>query len=48
MTSDAFADFVVGHGELWSAMLFSLVCEQMGADVQFMDTRDVLVVSRVC
>lgn len=44
MTSDAFADFVVGHGELWSAQLMAAALEQMGADVVFMDTRDVLVV----
>jgi len=44
MSTDAFSDYVVGHGELWSALLFSLCCKQFGADVKFMDTRDVLVV----
>ncbi|MEW5316770.1 MAG: hypothetical protein WDW38_008120 [Sanguina aurantia] len=45
MTTDSFSDFVVGHGELWSALLFSLCCKQLGADAQFMDTREVLVVT---
>lgn len=34
MSTDAFSDFVVGHGELWSAQLFALCCRQMGADAQ--------------
>ena len=45
MSSDAFSDYVVGHGELWSAKLLTLCCRQMGADVAFMDTREVLVVT---
>jgi aspartokinase/homoserine dehydrogenase 1 len=45
MATDAFVDFVVGHGELWSAQLLAATCKQMGADVAFMDTRDVLVVT---
>ncbi|KAG2486268.1 hypothetical protein HYH03_015092 [Edaphochlamys debaryana] len=45
MSTDAFSDFVVGHGELWSGRLFALCCKQLGADVAFMDTRDVLVVT---
>ena len=45
MSSDAFADYVVGHGELWSAKLLTLCCRQLGADVAFMDTREVLVVT---
>lgn len=44
ITTDAFADYVVGHGELWSAQLFTLQCRKLGADVAFMDTREVLVV----
>ncbi|GBF98799.1 bifunctional aspartate kinase homoserine dehydrogenase [Raphidocelis subcapitata] len=43
--TEAFVDFVVGHGELWSAQLMALACQQLGADAVFMDTRDVLVVS---
>jgi len=45
MTTEAFSDYVVGHGELWSAQLMALYCQQLGADCVFMDTRDVLVVS---
>jgi len=45
MSTEAFADYVVGHGELWSAQLFTLCCRQLGADVAFMDTREVLVVT---
>lgn len=44
MATDAFVDFVVGHGELWSAQLLAASSKQQGADVAFMDTRDVLVV----
>ncbi len=45
MATEAFVDFVVGHGELWSAQLFTATCKQQGADAVFMDTRDVLVVT---
>jgi len=45
MTTDAFADYVVGHGELWSARLFAATSRQQGCDAVFMDTRDVLVVT---
>lgn len=45
MATDAFSDFVVGHGELWSAQLMAACMTQLGADVRFMDTRDVLVVT---
>ena len=45
MATEAFTDFVVGHGELWSALLFAATVEALGADCQFMDTRDVLVVT---
>ena len=41
---DAFADFVVGHGELWSALLFAATLRQLGGDASFMDTREMLVV----
>jgi aspartokinase len=27
--TEAFVDFVVGHGELWSAQLMALACQQM-------------------
>ena len=42
--TEAFSDFVVGHGELWSARLFTMTCERLGGKAQFMDARDVLVV----
>lgn len=45
MATDAFVDFVVGHGELWSAQLLAATVAQQGGDVAFMDTRDVLVVT---
>ena len=43
MTTDAFADFVVGHGELWCAQLVAAACRVQGADAEFMDTREILV-----
>lgn len=45
MATEAFTDFVVGHGELWSALLFSAIVKALGYDCQFMDTREVLVVT---
>lgn len=45
MVTDAFSDFVVGHGELWCAQLFAAKLREMGVDAAFMDTRDVLVVT---
>ena len=45
MATDAFEEFVVGHGELWCAQLTAAKCRQLGADCTFMDTRDVLVVT---
>lgn len=45
IATDAFVDFVVGHGELWSAQLLTAALKRGGADVAFMDTREVLVVS---
>lgn len=45
MATDAFEEFVVGHGELWCAQLTAARCRQLGADCRFMDTREVLVVS---
>ena len=45
MVTEAFSDFVVGHGELWCAQLFDATLRKMGVDSKFMDTRDVLVVT---
>ncbi|KAL2921614.1 Bifunctional aspartokinase/homoserine dehydrogenase 2 chloroplastic [Bienertia sinuspersici] len=43
--TESFTDFVVGHGELWSAQMLSLLIKQKGFDCTWMDTRDVLVVN---
>ncbi|GMP47470.1 hypothetical protein CsSME_00015180 [Camellia sinensis var. sinensis] len=44
--TESFTDFVVGHGELWSAqMLASLVRKVSGMDCNWMDTREVLIVN---
>nr|KYP56025.1 hypothetical protein KK1_002252 [Cajanus cajan] len=43
--TESFTDFVVGHGELWSAQMLSLVIRKNGIDCNWMDTRDVLIVN---
>ncbi|KAK4433596.1 Bifunctional aspartokinase/homoserine dehydrogenase, chloroplastic [Sesamum alatum] len=43
--TESFSDFVVGHGELWSAELLSAVVRKSGLECNCMDTRDVLVVN---
>ncbi|KAK7359313.1 hypothetical protein VNO77_01268 [Canavalia gladiata] len=43
--TESFTDFVVGHGELWSAQMLSLVIRKNGTDCKWMDTRDVLIVN---
>jgi bifunctional aspartokinase / homoserine dehydrogenase 1 len=45
MSTEAFEEFVVGHGELWCAQLTAAKCRQLGADAAFLDARQVLVVS---
>ena len=40
MVTDAFSDYVVGHGELWCAQLFAATVRRLGADCGFMDTRE--------
>jgi aspartokinase/homoserine dehydrogenase 1 len=45
MVTEAFSDFVVGHGELWCALLLTATLRKMGVQSAFMDTRDVLVVT---
>ncbi|KAK9826886.1 hypothetical protein WJX81_004474 [Elliptochloris bilobata] len=45
MVTDAFSDYVVGHGELWCAQLFAATVRRQGTDCGFMDTREVLVVT---
>ncbi|KAK4490002.1 hypothetical protein RD792_000656 [Penstemon davidsonii] len=43
--TESFSDFVVGHGELWSAELLSAVVRKSGIECKCMDTREVLVVN---
>ena len=45
MATEAFTDFVVGHGEVWSALLFTATVKSLGHNCTFMDTREVLVVT---
>ncbi|KAG2714057.1 hypothetical protein I3760_03G008400 [Carya illinoinensis] len=42
--TESFMDFVVGHGELWSAQMLSSVIRK-GMDSKWMDTREVLIVN---
>lgn len=45
VSSSAFSDFVVGHGELWNARLFTAYLKITGsANAKMVDARDVLVV----
>jgi aspartokinase len=44
LTTDAFSDFVVGHGELWCARLFAASMRLKGHNAKMLDARDVLVV----
>ncbi|KAJ8759499.1 hypothetical protein K2173_007112 [Erythroxylum novogranatense] len=43
--TESFTDFVVGHGELWSAQMLSYVVKKSGLDCKWMDTREVLIVN---
>ncbi|KAF6152315.1 hypothetical protein GIB67_005969 [Kingdonia uniflora] len=43
--TESFSDFVVGHGELWSAQMLSYVIRKLGVDSTWMDTRDVIIVT---
>ncbi|CAA0809832.1 Bifunctional aspartokinase/homoserine dehydrogenase 2- chloroplastic [Striga hermonthica] len=43
--TESFSDFVVGHGELWSAQLLSAVVRKNGVECTCMDTREVLIVN---
>ena len=45
VSAGGFADFVVGHGELWCARLFVASLTAQGARAVFCDTRDVLTVT---
>ena len=41
IVTEAFSDFVVGHGELWCAQLLNATLQRMGVASAFMDTRQV-------
>ncbi|KAJ8639285.1 hypothetical protein MRB53_015979 [Persea americana] len=43
--TESFSDFVVGHGELWSAQMLSSFIKKHGMQCNWMDTRDVLIVN---
>ncbi|XP_027160145.1 bifunctional aspartokinase/homoserine dehydrogenase 1, chloroplastic-like [Coffea eugenioides] len=43
--TESFSDFVVGHGELWSAQMLAAVVRKNGVDANWMDTRKVLIVT---
>ncbi|CAK7328840.1 unnamed protein product [Dovyalis caffra] len=43
--TESFSDFVVGHGELWSAQMLSYLVRKNGLDCEWMDTREVLTVN---
>lgn len=44
-STQAFADFVVGHGELWTARLCAAAIRCKGFDAEWIDARDVLIVT---
>ena len=46
MVTDAFADYVVGHGELWCAQLFAATVRRLDTDCGFMDTREARIIER--
>ncbi|CAL5333457.1 unnamed protein product [Camellia sinensis] len=43
--TESFTDFVVGHGELWSAQMLASLVRKSGMDCNWMDTREVLIVN---
>ncbi|MFL6336227.1 MAG: bifunctional aspartate kinase/homoserine dehydrogenase I [Pyrinomonadaceae bacterium] len=44
LQSEHIAEFVSGHGELWSARFLNALLEQLGCPSQWLDAREVLVV----
>ena len=44
-STEAFADFVVGHGELWTARLCAATIRCKGGKAVWIDARDILVVT---
>mmetsp|Transcript_23921 Transcript_23921/g.74812 ORF Transcript_23921/g.74812 Transcript_23921/m.74812 type:complete len:938 (-) Transcript_23921:174-2987(-) len=45
VSTENFEDYVVGHGELWNAAMMAMALRKLGANVDWMDTREVLVVT---
>ncbi|KAJ6825087.1 bifunctional aspartokinase/homoserine dehydrogenase 1, chloroplastic-like isoform X2 [Iris pallida] len=43
--TESFSDFVVGHGEIWSAQMLSYYIKKCGRPCSWMDTRQVLIVN---
>ncbi|KAH7861608.1 hypothetical protein Vadar_028344 [Vaccinium darrowii] len=43
--TESFTDFVVGHGELWSAQILASLVRKNGTDCNWMDAREVLIVN---
>ncbi|KVH94025.1 ACT domain-containing protein [Cynara cardunculus var. scolymus] len=43
--TESFSDFVVGYGELWSTQILSSVLRKGGIDCNWVDTRDILIVT---
>ncbi|KAF7149221.1 hypothetical protein RHSIM_Rhsim03G0264300 [Rhododendron simsii] len=43
--TESFTEFVVGHGELWSAQMLAALVRKNGVDCNWMDARDVLIVN---
>ncbi|KAG5559657.1 hypothetical protein RHGRI_009249 [Rhododendron griersonianum] len=43
--TESFTEFVVGHGELWSAQMLASLVRKNGVDCNWMDARDVLIVN---
>ena len=45
LASGSFSDYVVGHGELWCARLFTAVLRARGVDAATLDAREVVIVT---
>ena len=45
MRTEAYEEYIVGHGEIWCAKLLTAKCKQLGLNAGYLDARDVLVVS---
>lgn len=43
--TESFSDFIVGHGELWSAQMLAAAVQKRGFACSWMDAREVLIVN---